>query len=67
VLGGSETYLPHLALDISLLLYFGIFCELLQLEGSRGRISPWIWWEENWMVHNELVRILEQEHNLIGA
>jgi len=42
-LGGSETCLPQLALDISLLLYFGTVCELLQLGGSRGRISPWIW------------------------
>ena len=47
VLGGSETCLLQLALDISLLLYFGIVCEHLQLRGSRGGVLPGYGWVEN--------------------
>ena len=43
VLRGSETYLPQFTLYISLSLYFGIAWELLQIGGSRGGNSPWIW------------------------
>ena len=56
VFGGIETYLPQLALDFSLLLYFSIVCELLQLGGSKGRSSPWIWLGGKPDGSNELVK-----------
>ena len=64
VLGGSETYIPQLALDISLLLYFGTVFELLQLEGSRGRSYPWIWLGGKLDGSNELVKGSNMDHIL---
>ena len=44
VFRGSENYLPELpCISLSLLLYCDTGCELLQLGGSKGRSSSWIW------------------------
>ena len=64
VLRGSETYLPQIALYISLLLYVGTACELLQLRGSRGRSSPWIWLGGKTDGSNELVKGSKVDHIL---
>ena len=62
VLRGSKSYLPQLALYISLLLYFGTACELLQFGGSRGRSSPWIWLGGKTDGSNELVKGSKMDH-----
>jgi len=62
VLRGSEIFLPYFSLKICLLLYFGTAREILQLGVLEGEFLPGYVWEENEIVHNELVRILELEH-----
>jgi len=66
VLRGSENYLPHLALYVSLLLYFCIACEIIQLGGSRWRISSWIWLRGKPDGSNNLVKELGTGHDFSG-
>jgi len=56
--------LPSKSLYCCLLVLLVSFCS----SGvPGGEVLPGYGWEENWVVHNELIRILELEHTLIGA
>ena len=69
VFRGSENYLPELPC-ISLSLYYCIVILVVSFCSSgvpRGEVLLGYGWEENRVVHDDLVRVLALEHTLLGA